>query len=166
MHHVHPRGNHKEPLFLEDRDRLVYLALLEKTVRHYEWLCLSYCLMRNHIHVLIETPRPNLGRGMNWLQGQYGRYFARRLDLPGSVFEKPYGSTRVMDESHLWMAIRYIAQNPVEAQLCATPGDWAWSSHRGVIDGSAPEWVARGRLLEYFEGLGGVPAERYAALVG
>jgi REP element-mobilizing transposase RayT len=153
-------------VFVDDADRWVYLRLLERTVNRYEWRCLSYCLMTNHVHLLIETPQANLGAGMQWFHGQYGRHYADRHHLPGHVFQRPYGSKRIKDEAQLWTTIRYIAQNPVDAGLCELPIAWAWSSHRGVVEGSAPAWIARGRLLEYFEGLGGAPAERYAALVG
>lgn len=166
MHHVFARGNRKELIFLDDGDRETYLRLLERTVAHYRWLCLSYCLMGNHVHLLVETPQPNLGAGMNWLHGQYGRHFARRIGLPGHVFQKPFGSKRIKDDAQMWTVVQYVARNPVEAELCAAPGEWAWSSHAAVVEDRAPGWVARGRLLEYFEGLGGTPAKRYAALVG
>jgi putative transposase len=166
VHHVWARGNHKGVVFLDDRDRRFYLRLLERTVNQFKWLCLAYCLMDNHVHLLLETPRPNLGSGMQWFHGQYGRYFADKVGRPGHVFQKPFGSKRVKDEEQMWTTIRYVAQNPVDAKLCETPANWEWSSHRTVIDGDAPAWIARGRLLEYFDALGGPPAERYAALVG
>jgi REP element-mobilizing transposase RayT len=153
-------------VFIDRPDRHVYLRLLEQTVARFEWRLLSYCLMRNHVHLLVETPRANLGLGMQWIHGQYGRHYVNRHKVPGHVFHRPYGSKRVKDEAQLWTAIRYIAQNPVDAGLCETAAGWEWSSHAGVVGRTAPAWVARGRLLEYFEGLGGVPAERYAALVG
>jgi putative transposase len=153
-------------VFADDEDRQLYLRLLACTVKSYGWLCMCYCLMDNHMHLLIETPRANLGQGMQWFHGRYGRHFADRIERPGHVFQRPYGNKRIKDDAQMWTTIRYIAQNPVDAGLCEKPSEWAWSSHRGVVDGTAPGWVARGRLLEYFEGLGGVPAERYAALVG
>jgi len=153
-------------VFLDDEDRQMYLRLLAQTVRHFGWLCLAYCLIPNHSHLLLETPKPNLGIGMQWFHGRYGRYFVDRHQWPGHVFQRPFRSKRVKDDEHLWTVVPYIARNPVEAGLCETPDAWAWSSHAGILDGSAPEWVARQRLLEYFEGLGGVPLERYAAVVG
>ena len=161
VHHVWARGNRKQIVFVDDHDRLKYLGLLERAVRQYGWLCLSYCLMDNHVHLLIETPRPNLGRGMQWFHGHYGRYLSDRLDQPGHVFQKPYGSKRIKDDEQMWTVVQYIARNPVEAGLCRTPADWMWSSHA-----AAPGWVATARLLGYLEGLGGEPAVRYADLVG
>ena len=166
MHHVSARGNRKDSLFLDERDRRLYLRLLEHAVSRYEWLCLCYCLMGNHIHLLIETPRPNLGMGMQWMHGHYGAHLSRRLERPGHAFQGRYDAKRVKDDAQMWQTVQYVARNPVKAGLCAEPGEWEWSSHRGMVDGTTPAWVARGRLLEYFEGLGGVPAERYAALVG
>jgi putative transposase len=166
VHHVWARGSRKAAVFLDDPDRWVYLRLLERTVLRFGWLCLSYCLMGNHSHLLIETPQPNLGEGMRWFHGSYGRHFVDRHSRPGHVFQRPFGSKRVMDDAQMWTTVRYIAQNPVEAGLCASPGEWAWSSHAAVVDGANPAWVARERLLAYFDGLGGEPAARYADLVG
>jgi putative transposase len=166
LHHVWARGNRQEALFVDERDRRLYLRLLGHAVIRYEWLCLSYLLMDNHIHLLVETPQPNLGRGMQWMHGHYGRHLSRRVDRPGHAFQGRFGSKRIKDEGQLWTVVQYIARNPVKAGLCETPREWEWSSHAGVVDATAPAWIARPRLLEYFEGLGGEPAARYAALVG
>ena len=61
MHHVFARGNDKQLIFRDSRDCWLYLGLLDRVVVQNSWRCLSYCLMANHVHRLLETPRPNLG---------------------------------------------------------------------------------------------------------
>jgi hypothetical protein len=71
----------------------------------------------------------------------------------------------MLHEAQLWMAVRYVALNPVEAGLCDRPEQWSWSSHASMLGGRAPGWLGVERLLTFFEGLGGEPRERYEQLL-
>jgi putative transposase len=139
IHHVYARGNRSAPIFLDDGDRQRYLRLLGRGIRKQEWECLSYCLMTNHLHLLIETPRANLGVGMQRLHGDYALTFNLRHDLTGHVFQGRYGATRIKSDEQLVTVARYIAANPVKAGLCHREEDWQWSwrdderlAHKGV----------------------------------
>jgi hypothetical protein len=81
------------------------------------------------------------------------------------MFQGRFKSERVLDDRQFWTVARYIARNPVEAGLCRMAHEWKWSSHRGLVDGTAPEWVDRGRLLERFGTMGGEPERVYRELV-
>ena len=153
------RGNRKQLIFADDRDHRVYLRLLGDAVRELHWICLSYCLMHNHVHLLIETPMANLSRGVQRLHGDYARYFNRRHDHQGHLFQGPFGAVRVRSDEQLWAVLRYIAMNPVDAGLSARPCDWRWGSWA-----TAPDWLARGRLFEFLAASGGDPRQRYAEL--
>ncbi|HEY3189530.1 MAG TPA: transposase [Solirubrobacteraceae bacterium] len=165
VHHVYARGSRRGLLFVDDADRRMYLRLLGRAVERHAWRCLSFCLMDNHVHLLIETPHANLGSGMQWLHGRYGEHFNRRHDGSGHVFQGRYGAARMLTDVQLWVIVRYIARNPVEARLCAEVGDWPWSSHAGVLGDAGPRWLARGRLLDTLRAAGGDPGARYAELV-
>ena len=160
VHHAYARGNGKQRIYLNDRDRVAYLRLLAHAVRKHGWRCLAYSQMENHVHLLIETPRPNLGVGMDSLQGTYAQGFNRRHGRTGHLFQGPYGAVRVRSDAQLWMVLRYIAMNPVEAGLCARPEQWRWSSF-----GRRDAWVDRERLLEYLGAAGGDPYDRYDELL-
>src|SRR4051794_7532382 len=164
VHHVYARSVRGSRLFMDDADRQTYLRLLGRATERCGWLSMSYCLMRNHIHLLIETPKPNLGDGMRWMHGRYGDAFNRRHRTAGHVFDGRYGSTPMKTDVHLWIAARYVARNPVEAGLCEEAGEWPWSSYPATIAGDGPAWLATGRLLEYLAGAGGDPRHRYAEL--
>jgi REP-associated tyrosine transposase len=165
VHHVYARGNGKQWIYLSDRDRRLYLRLLAEVVVRHKWRCLSYCLMDNHVHLLLETPEPNLGAGMGRLQGMYAQTFNRRHGHSGHVFQGRFGSVVINTDEQLWTVARYIVRNPVEAGLCERPHDWTWSSHAAVTSGAGPAWLDSQRLLAYFGALGGVPRERYDAFV-
>jgi REP-associated tyrosine transposase len=157
---VYARGNAQQAIYRDDTDRLIYLRLLGVVVGVTDWRCLAYCLMDNHVHLLVETPRPNLGVGMQDLHGSYGRRFNDRHGRSGHVFQGRFGAKRVTRDAQLWTTVRYIALNPVRAGLCTDPRQWRWSSA-----GSSPHWLALPRLFEYLAAEGGDPVTRYADLI-
>ena len=165
MHHVYARGNRLQDIFLDDGDRRTYLSMLARVATRMEWHCLAYCLMRNHMHLLIETPRANLGAGMQYLHGFYAQTFNERHNRSGHLFQGRYGAVRIEDDPQLWATVRYIAHNPVEAGLSASPAEWPWSSHRAVLRRDAPAWLDTARLLSYFTAVGGEPRQRYVELI-
>src|SRR3954453_8974291 len=150
IHPVFSRGAVRQPLFIDDLDRRRYLSLLARVVARMEWRCLSYCLMGNHMHLLIETPHPNLGRGMQVLHGNFGRAFNRRHAGSGHVFGDRFGSELIKTDAQLWVAVSYIVHNPVKAGLCRTPEAWPWSSHAAVLTKRWPRWLDAARLLAHF----------------
>jgi putative transposase len=165
VHHVFARGNRKQRIFVCDEDRVLYLRLLGEVVVRQRWCCLAYCLMKNHVHLLVETPEPNLGVGMQRLHGLHAQRFNKRHKHSGHLFQGRYGAVRMKTDEQLLTVARYIALNPVEAGLCRDAADWPWGSHAAVLRGKTPAWLDAGRLLAYFGANGGVPRERYAGFV-
>ena len=160
-------GNNRQPLFVDDDDRRAYLGLLAQVVASHAWHCLSYCLMGNHVHLLLETTEPNLANGFQRIHGPYAQRFNRRHRRTGHLFENRFGSVRVEDDAQLWMIVAYIARNPVEAGLCATLEGWEWSSHAQVLGDRTVRWLAVDRLLAYIGAVsGGDPLARYTECVG
>jgi putative transposase len=165
IYHVVARGNRKQDIYVDDTDRLRYLRTLELVVRRMDWMCMSYCLMGNHVHLLIETRTPNLGAGMHRLHGKYAQAFNRRHSYVGHLFQDRYKPSRIESDVHLWMTARYIALNPVAAGLCLKPEEYPWSSHAAVAAGRSPEWLASDRLESYFGAQGGEGLKRYIGFV-
>jgi putative transposase len=128
--------------------------LLGRAVARSRWCCLAYCLMDNHLHLLVETREPNLGAGMQWLHGRYAQAFNQRHRRDGHVFQGRYGATRIEDDDQLWTTVRYIARNPVEAGLCADACGWNWGSYAVMQKGMAPDWLDVARLLAYLHAAG------------
>ena len=132
--HVRQRGNDGQDCFGDDNDRLVYLALLREALRRYACAMHAYCLMSNHVHLLVtpETERAcalvmrDVGRG-------YAAYFNRRYDRWGALWEHPFRSCLVDSAAYVITCYRYIDRNPVEANVVEQPSAYAWSSFAGNI---------------------------------
>ena len=135
IYHLVSRGVRKWPLFTDVRDREVYLGLLTLTVDRYEWELHTYCLMTNHFHLLVTTPHANVSAGMQYLNGCYGQWFDWRHGYEGHVLERRFWSDLITTDQHLLATARYILLNPVRAGLCATAGEWRWSSYRATVTG-------------------------------
>lgn len=151
VYHITARGDGRDAIFLEDRDRPLFLALLGHTVERFAWRCHAYCLMTNHYHLLIETPEPNLARGMRHLNGVYTQRFNRRHARVGHVFQGRYKAIVVQKDTHLLELCRYVVLNPVRAGMCTRAGQWRWSSYRATAGpGSCPPWLTVEWLLAQF----------------
>jgi REP-associated tyrosine transposase len=138
-HHVAQRGNRREPMFLGAEDYQFYRRLIATAARRAGAEIWVYCLMPNHVH-LIVTPADRHG-----LRGTFGEAHRRytgainaRFRWTGHLFQGPFGAV-VMDEPHLLAAARYIALNPVVAGLVSQAGDWSWSSARAHLAGEDDE---------------------------
>lgn len=139
-------------MFVDDHDRRRYLRLLARSVRRQGWHCLSYCLMTNHVHLLVETPQPNLGIGMRHLHSDYALAFNKRHGFSGYLFQGRYGSVRIADDAQMIAVLRYIDRNPSEAGLATTSSEWPWCSSEALRGGSPPSWLALDRLTSLLPG--------------
>jgi putative transposase len=150
LYHVTARGNAKAAIFLTEADYEVFLSGLA-VARHLDGLlCHAYCLVDNHYHLLVETPRANLDDAMQRLNGTYAMRFNRSHERTGHVFQGRYGSRLITDDNYALTVIRYIALNPVQAGLCAAPEEWPWSSHAATAGLVAPQPFLTSRVVGWF----------------
>jgi putative transposase len=153
IYHVFNRGVVRLPIFIDTLDRVGFLDGLGDVVERCSWRCLAYCLMGNHFHLLVETPSPDLDRGMQRLESLYARDFNHRYEREGHLFQRRYGASVLADDDLIRHIARYVVQNPVRAGLCRAPGDWPWSSHRATLGHvRLPSFLAAERLLRLFGG--------------
>ena len=134
LYHVTSRGNACQRVFHHDEGREMFLAILAWVVARFRWRCHAYCLMDNHIHLLIDTPQPNLSRGMRQLNGVYTQRFNRRHRRVGHLFQGRYKSILVEKEGYLLELARYIILNPVRVKMVKTLERYPWSSYRPCWD--------------------------------
>lgn len=150
LYHVTARGNAREDIYRDDADRQQFLLLLQNTINRYDWYCHAYCLMDNHYHLLVETNTPSLSKGMKFLNGTYTQYFNRQHQRVGHVFQGRFKAILVQKNSHLLELARYIALNPVRAQMVRSAEEWCWSSYCATAgydenDGClTTEWILAG----------------------
>ena len=126
IYHVYARGNDRRSVFADDADRHAYLMMLTEECSKREWVQLAFCLMTNHFHLLLETPKPNLSEGMHRIQTRYVQRFNRRHKRSGHLFQGRFGANRIDSDEQFVATTRYIGMNPVEAGLCDAPNDWKW----------------------------------------
>lgn len=151
IYNLGARGVRRTKIYGDDRHYQRFENILAAVVRQFGWLCHTHCLMPNHYHLLIETPQPNLSRGMQLLNGTYGQWFNREQGSCGHVFERRFYSRLVESNYHLLELARYVVLNPVRAGLCEHPRGWRWSSYHALIgEEPAPSFLTTDWLLEQF----------------
>lgn len=100
----------------------------------YSWCLHAYCLMTTHLHLVVQTRDPNLGRGVGRLLGNYARWFNRRHGREGHLFMTPFFSRLLETDEHVLAATLYVLVNPVRARLCRHPSEWTWGSYRDTVE--------------------------------
>ena len=154
MYHVMSRGDRREDIFLGDVDRHDFIKTLAESCQKASWQVHAYCLMRNHYHLVLETPNANLVGGMTWLQSTYTIRLNHRHKLFGHVFSGRYKAQLVegSGNGYLKTACDYVHLNPVRAGLLRSEDRlvaYPWSSLMWYL--AAPEhrpgWMRVDRLL-------------------
>jgi REP element-mobilizing transposase RayT len=129
--HVTQRATDSEVFFLAPFDYYAFLHLLELAAKRARWKLHGYCLMTNHVHLLIQTPEPTLPQGMQFLMATFVEEFNARHGRRGALVQGRYKAALVTTDAHFVECLRYFAMNPVAAGLCQRPEQWPWSSYAG-----------------------------------
>lgn len=150
--HVISRGNRREEIFLAERDYRFYLELLADALLREGVRCHAYCLMPNHVHLLLDGPVEAISRTMQRVNGRYAQWFNRQYGYVGHLFQGRFTGLPVEDQEHLLELARYIANNPVRAGLCKRAADWPWSSFAVTMGTTTarPKFARTSWLLELF----------------
>jgi putative transposase len=154
IYHVMNRGDRREPIVRDDRDRQRFLETLGETCRKTQWEVLAVCLMPNHFHLVVETPKPNLVAGMKWFLGTYTSRCNRRHRQFGHLFSGRYKALVVDGDNagYLRTVCDYVHLNPSRAGLLAAEeplSAYRWSSYPQYLRPARqrPEWLQVRRLL-------------------
>ncbi|HUL17221.1 MAG TPA: transposase [Terriglobales bacterium] len=141
-HHVTQRGNGRQSILESDNERLVYLELLRHCAHLRGLTLLGYCLMSNHVHLLVVPQREDsLALALKDCHGRYATFWNAQRHSTGHVWQGRFYSCP-LDDAHLWIALRYVELNPVRAGLVARAEGWPWSSataHFQTLD--AEPWL-------------------------
>jgi REP element-mobilizing transposase RayT len=165
IYHVMNRGDRREPIFQDDIDRQRFLVTLGQACDKTSWQVHAYCLMENHFHLVVETPRANLVAGMKWFLGTYTSRFNRRHKFFGHLFSGRYKALLVdgSGNGYLRTVCDYVHLNPTRAKLLADEQPlrgYAWSSYGHYLQAPSqrPAWLRVDRLL----GETGIPQDSVA----
>ena len=151
--HITQRAAGREPLFLEDSDYLFMIGCLKEIANNYSLRVYAFCLMPNHVHLLLSPTEINLYDAMRGLFSRYAMKFNKKYERKGHLFGGPYRQAVCFDDSYLLAASLYIHLNPVKAGLAGDPLAYRWSSCRLYYQDDAPKsFVDPGFILGLLSG--------------
>jgi putative transposase len=150
IYHVMARGNRKQAIFDDDRDRRRFLKIIAVALGEFGAECFAYSLMGNHFHKILHTPRANISQVMHHVDRLYAQYVNWRHRSTGRLFEAPYTAILVDDTCYLRNAIAYVLRNPVAAGLVSDAGDWPWSSYNAISGKASPRFETLTWLTSLF----------------
>ncbi len=128
VYHIVQRATGKDILFLENRDYLYFLHILKETKLRFSFDIYCFCLMPNHLHLLVKINSANLSEGMKSLFTKYALYFNSKYKRKGHVFYSNYKAFLCLDDNYLITVSVYIHLNPYKARLVNPLVDYRWSS--------------------------------------
>ncbi|MDF0676365.1 MAG: transposase [Nitrospira sp.] len=166
LYHVTTRGNARQDIFLDDEDRHRFLGVLAHVVSRFHLRLHAYCLMDNHFHLVVETPKANLSKAMRQLNGVYTQSFNRRHGRVGHVSQGRFKAIVVDRDSYLLELCRYVVLNPVRVRRTRKAGTYFWSSHQataGLVP--VPSWLTVDWLLSQFGHQRAAAQRKYRAFV-
>lgn len=129
IYHIMTRGNEKKKIFLDDEDRRHFIYTLFEKASEEESDIYAYCLMDNHVHLLLHEDGVNIARLMKRINVSFVYYFNKKYKRVGHLFQDRYRSEVVDNEDYLLAAVRYIHNNPVKAGIVSLPEEYWWSSY-------------------------------------
>ena len=150
-HHIVQRGNRKQRIFFNHGDCRTYVEMLAVACAAQSVRCLAWCLMPNHVHLVLQPPDSGALRAvMSSVHTRYAQRINGREEQTGHLFQDRYRSYP-MSEAHLLVAVRYVENNPVKAGLAWAAEEWRWSSARAHL-GIAPDPLTDVSALAPFVG--------------
>lgn len=148
FYHVTARGNERKAIFKARENYEKFIGYLESATERYGAKIHCFCLMPNHYHLLLETPRGNLHAILHHLNTSYTNYFNAKTRRVGHLLQGRYHAILVEKDSYALELSRYIHLNPVRAHLVNDPSRYAWSSYSVYIGiGKRWEWLEKGFIL-------------------
>ena len=136
-HHITQRGNDRRTVFAEADDYLHYREWLARSARKFGLDIWAWCLMPNHVHIIgVPTNEDAMSRTFNTVHMQYAQYHNLKKNASGHLWQGRYFSC-VLDEAHVYAAVRYVEMNPVRGGLATSAQDYPWSSAKGHVSGTA-----------------------------
>jgi REP element-mobilizing transposase RayT len=152
LYHVVNRGNYRRDVFGTVGAAQAFVRAVEEAAQSYGWLVHAYVVMRNHYHIVLETPQPNLVEGMHWLQSAFATRFNRIRSERGHLFQGRYHAGLIEDYRTLGHVVDYVHLNPVRAGIVAVDqaASFRWSSLGRFVRGERLPWLVANKWLECF----------------
>jgi len=150
FYHVILRGNAGNSVFFEDMDRSKFFLLLQEGIERFNHRVHAYCLMSNHLHLIIQVGDIPLSRIIQNLSFRYTRYINYKKKQTGHLFQGRYKALLLDAEVYLLQLTRYIHNNPVRAKMVTEPSAYGWSSHTVYLGSVSNPWLTTDFILRQF----------------
>lgn len=153
-YHITARGNHRNDIFRDEEDFQYYLTVIEEALLYYSeynYNLACYCLMDNHVHLMIKTDTKELGALVARIHSIYTRYFNKKYHYIGHLFQDRYYSELIEDDKQLLQTSRYIHLNPVKAKMVKKPDEYRWSSYKMLIGEESKKLISLEIIHDYFK---------------
>lgn len=144
------RGVNGENLFNDDQDRVRFCFLMQDGCEKHKVAIHGFCLMSNHIHLILEALKDTFSFGIHAFSFKYAQYFNERYERKGYLFQGRFKSIVIMDDVYTRHLIRYIHLNPVKANIVQVPEKYTWSSYRAYLGYDRFPWLNTERILRQF----------------
>ncbi|MCD6581014.1 MAG: transposase [Desulfuromusa sp.] len=149
-YHVMNRGRRGDEVFSTAEDFQEFINILTESAELWDVKISAYCLMTNHYHLLVQTPKGNLSRFMRHLNGVYTQRYNRRHGYDGQLFRGRYKAILVEEDNYLLELVRYIHRNPVRAGIIDNIEQYPWSSHHSYLSSEKSNWLHKDFILKMF----------------
>lgn len=133
IYHVMMRGNERKNLFLDEADKQRFVETVFFKKRETGFLIYAYCLMDNHVHILLKEPPEGLASMMKRINTSYAYYFNEKYQRIGHLFQDRFKSEPIENDRYLLAVVRYIHNNPVKAGIVEKPEQYRWSSYHEYL---------------------------------
>lgn len=150
FYHVILRGNAGDPIFFSDNDRYRLYLILQYAVEKFRCRIHAYCLMKNHLHIVMQVEDVPLSRIMQNISLRFTKWINYTQSRTGHLFQGRYKALLIDADAYLHELVRYVHLNPVRAGACATPGEYPWSGHRGYLGVEQIPWLTTEFVLSMF----------------
>ncbi|MGE5423140.1 MAG: REP-associated tyrosine transposase [Ignavibacteriales bacterium] len=141
VYHVMIRGNERKNVFQDDEDKQRFLDGIEAKGKEIDFKVYAYCLMDNHVHLLINIKEQELASIMKGIAVRYATFYNWKQSRVGHVFQDRFKSEPIEDDQYLLTAVRYIHNNPVKARMVEKPSDYRWSSYSEYLQPRGRAWL-------------------------
>lgn len=165
FYHVILRGNDRQGVFFDDQDRYRFYLFLQQCVERFRHRIHAFCLMTNHIHLVVQVDATPLSRIMQSLSLRYTRWVNWRHNRSGHLFQGRYKAVLVDGDSYLLELVRYIHLNPVRAKMVASPDEYPWTGHRAYCGKEIIPWLSTEFTLAMLSQKRGEATRAYASFV-
>jgi len=146
-YHIIVRGNERRNIFFDDADREMYIDILNRMKNKYNFKLYSYCLMDNHVHLVINDNGNDISQIMKSISISYVILINRKYQRTGHLFQDRFKSRLIDSEEYLLEVSKYIHNNPVKIGISARPEDYRWSSYTIIIRGAGDEGLVDGSKI-------------------